>query len=145
MEDKIFNNTYGDIEVDNGDIKFEVDSTYIDLVNSDLEYDIDFYTMYDELDNIIMGSQFEQLNRPNKNGVIPKLKKEDISKLYCYILSKLKTKYDNKSLILITSEYFDISLNKFYSALSNKQKNELIEELYKENKGLSKRKISKLF
>lgn len=146
MEDKIFNNTYGDIEIDTSEIKFEVDTAYFDFVKDrDMHDDIDFNDLYTALDEIITGSQFEQLNKPNKDGVMPKLKKEDISKLFCYVLSRLKDRYDNKDLILITSEYFDINMSKFYSSLSNKQKNELIEEIDKEYNLLKHKKFSKLF
>jgi hypothetical protein len=43
------------------------------------------------------------------------------------------------------TDYFDIAPAKFYSSLSNKYKNELINELDKATNILEKKKIRKLF
>lgn len=145
MEDKIFNNSYGNVEFDTGEIKFELDSSIYNEVYQDLNDELDMKMMYDALDEVIQDSEYIKYNEPDENGDIPKLSKEQINKVFLYVIGKLKRKYTVVDLFVIVSEYFDILPTKFYSALSNQTKNELIDELDKRYNIFNKKKYKKLF
>lgn len=145
MEDKIFNNNYGNVEFDTGEIKFELDSSIYNEVYQDLNDELDMKMMYDALDEVIQDSEYIKYNEPDENGDIPKLSKEQINKVFLYVIGKLKRKYTVVDLFVIVSEYFDILPTKFYSALSNQTKNELIDELDKRYNIFNKKKYKKLF
>ena len=145
MEDKIFNNSYGNVEFETGDIKFELDPAVYNEVYQDLNDELDMKMMYEALDEIIEGSEFEKYNMPDENGEIPKLSKEQINKVFLYVIGKLKRRYTVVDLFVIVSEYFDILPTKFYGALSNQTKNELIDELDKRYNVFNKKKYKKLF
>ena len=144
MEDKIFNNSYGNVEFDTGEIKFELDSSIYNEVYQDLNDELDMKMMYDALDEVIQDSEYIKYNEPDENGDIPKLSKEQINKVFLYVIGKLKRKYTIVDLFVIVSEYFDILPTKFYGALSNQTKNELIDELDKRYNVFNK-KIYKIF
>lgn len=145
MEDKIFNNSYGNVEFETGDIKFELDPAVYNEVYQDLNDELDMKMMYEALDEIIEGSEFEKYNTPNEDGEISKLSKEQINKVFLYVIGKLKRRYTVVDLFVIVSEYFDILPTKFYGALSNQTKNELIDELDKRYNVFNKKKYKKLF
>lgn len=145
MEDKIFNNSYGNVEFETGDIKFELDPAVYNEVYQDLNDELDMKMMYEALDEVIEGSEYEKYNMPDENGEIPKLSKEQINKVFLYVVGKLKRKYTTVDLFVIVSEYFDILPTKFYGALSNQTKNELIDELDKRYNVFNKKKYKKLF
>ena len=145
MEDKIFNNSYGNVEFDTGEIKFELDSSIYNEVYQDLNDELDMKMMYDALDDVIQDSEYIKYNEPDENGDIPKLSKEQINKVFLYVIGKLKRKYTIVDLFVIVSEYFDILPTKFYGALSNQTKNELIDELDKRYNVFNKKKYKKLF
>ena len=145
MEDKIFNNSYGNVDFDTSEIKFEIDSSFFDCAYNDLNDDLDMKMMYDALDEIIQDSEFAKYNEIDENGDIPKLSKEQINKVFFYVIGKLRGRYSITDLFVIVSEYFDIVPLKFYNSLSNQTKNELIEELDKRYNILNKKKYKKLF
>lgn len=145
MEDKIFNNSYDKVEFETGDIKFELDPVVYNEVYQDLNDELDMKMMYEALDEIIEGSEYEKYNMPDENGEIPKLSKEQINKVFLYVIGKLKRRYTVVDLFVIVSEYFDILPTKFYGALSNQTKNELIDELDKRYNVFNKKKYKKLF
>ena len=145
MEDKIFNNSYGNVEFDTGEIKFELDSSIYNEVYQDLNDELDMKMMYNALDEVIQDSEYIKYNEPDENGDIPKLSKEQINKVFLYVIGKLKRKYTIVDLFVIVSEYFDILPTKFYGALSNQTKNELIDELDKRYNVFNKKKYKKLF
>lgn len=145
MEDKIFNNSYDKVEFETGDIKFELDPVVYNEVYQDLNDELDMKMMYEALDEIIEGSEYEKYNMPDENGEIPKLSKEQINKVFLYVIGKLKKRYTVVDLFVIVSEYFDILPTKFYGALSNQTKNELIDELDKRYNVFNKKKYKKLF
>ena len=97
------------------------------------------------VDALIKGSEFEHLNEATPDGVIKKLNKVQINKVFFYIIEKTGTSYTRIDLFSVLSDYFDVFPNKFYNSLSNKFKDELIKELDKKYNILEKRKIRKLF
>jgi hypothetical protein len=142
-KDKIFNNTYGDQNVNEEPISFNVAPSYIDDMDHDdrIHYDI----LIEKIDEIIKGSQFEHLNKVTQSGVIKKLNKVQINEVFFYVIERLGSSYTRVDLFSVVSDYFDIFPNKFYNSLSNKFKDELIKELDDKYNILEKRKIRKLF
>jgi hypothetical protein len=141
--DKIFNNTYGDQSGSEEAISFTVAPSYIDDVDPDdkMHYDL----LFARIDELIKGSEFEHLNEVTHGGVIKKLNKVQINKVFFYIIENLGSSYTRIDLFSVLSDYFDVFPNKFYNSLSNKFKDELIKELDDKYNILEKRKIRKLF
>lgn len=142
-KDKIFNNTYGEQDLLQPKINFTVAPSYADDTDPDdkLHYD----SLFEVVDLLIKGSEFEDLNRASPNGVIKKLNKVQINKVFFYLIEKTGTSYTRIDLFSVLSDYFDVFPNKFYNSLSNKFKDELINELDAKYNILEKRKIRKLF
>lgn len=143
QDDKIFNNSYGDYDPSESKISFNVSPTYGDDMDPDdkMHYEL----LFRKIDQLIKGSEFEHLNEVTTDGVIKKLNKVQINKVYFYIIENLGTSYTRIDLFAVISDYFDVFPNKFYNSLSNKFKDELIKELDDKYNILEKRKIRKLF
>jgi hypothetical protein len=142
-QDKIFNNTYGDQSGNEEPISFTVAPSYLDDIDPDdkMHYDL----LFNRIDELIKGSEFEHLNEVTQDGVIKKLNKVQINKVFFYIIERLGSSYTRIDLFSVLSDYFDVFPNKFYNSLSNKFKDELIKELDDKYNILEKRKIRKLF
>lgn len=143
QEDKIFNNTYGEQDATEHMISFNVSHTYGDNMDSDDK--IHYKILFSKVDELITGSEFEHLNMVTKDGIIKKLNKVQINKIYFHIIEHLGSSYTRVDLFGVISDYFDVFPNKFYNSLSNKFKDELIKELDDKYNILEKRKIRKLF
>jgi hypothetical protein len=143
QEDKIFNNTYGEQDATEHKISFNVSHTYGDNMDSDDK--IHYKILFSKVDELITGSEFEHLNMVTKDGIIKKLNKVQINKIYFHIIEHLGSSYTRVDLFGVISDYFDVFPNKFYNSLSNKFKDELIKELDDKYNILEKRKIRKLF
>ena len=143
QDDKIFNNSYGDYDPSESKISFNVSPTYGDDMDPDdkMHYEL----LFKKIDNLIKGSEFEHLNEVTTDGVIKKLNKVQINKVYFYIIENLGTSYTRIDLFAVISDYFDVFPNKFYNSLSNKFKDELIKEVDDKYNILENRKFRKLF
>lgn len=141
--DKIFNNTYGDQDITKNRVNFKVSSTYLDDMDPDdkMHYEI----LIKKIDKLIKGSEYEHLNESTPDGIIKKLNKVQINKVYTYVIEHIGEGYNRVDLFSVISDYFDVFPNKFYNSLSNKFKDELIKELDDKYNILEKRKIRKLF
>jgi hypothetical protein len=142
-KDKIFNNTYGEQDLGGQKINFTVAPGFGEGMDPDDKQHYD--SLFDVVDKLIKGSEFEHLNEATPDGVIKKLNKVQINKVFFYIIENTGTSYTRIDLFSVLSDYFDVFPNKFYNSLSNKFKDELIEELDKKYNILEKRKIRKLF
>ena len=142
-KDKIFNNTYGEQDLGGQKINFTVSSSWTDSMDPDDKQHYD--SLFEVVDNLIKGSEFEHLNEATPEGIIKKLNKVQINKVFFYIIEKTGTDYTRIDLFSVLSDYFDVFPNKFYNSLSNKFKDELIKELDAKYNILEKRKIRKLF
>ena len=142
-KDKIFNNTYGEQDLSQNKINFTVAPSWLDGLDPDdkMHYD----SLFERVDSLIKGSEFEHLNEATPEGVIKKLNKVQINKVFFYIIEKTGSSYTRIDLFSVLSDYFDVFPNKFYNSLSNKFKDELINELDAKYNILEKRKIRKLF
>lgn len=142
-KDKIFNNTYGEQDLGQGKINFTVAPSWLDGMDSDDK--MHYNTLFEKVDELIKGSEFEHLNEATPDGVIKKLNKVQINKVFFFLIEKTGTSYSRIDLFSVLSDYFDVFPNKFYNSLSNKFKDELINELDAKYNILEKRKIRKLF
>tara|TARA_Y100001938_G_C7929636_1_gene348681 strand:+ start:86 stop:520 length:435 start_codon:yes stop_codon:yes gene_type:complete len=142
-QDKIFNNTYGQSELDHRKIEFTLAPAFGSNMDPDdrIHYDL----LLKKIDELIKGSEFEELNKVTKDGVAKKLNKVQINKVYFYIIEKIGGDHTRIDLFGVLSDYFDVFPNKFYNSLSNKFKDELISELDAKYNILEKKKIRKLF
>lgn len=142
-KDKIFNNTYGEQDLGGQKINFTVAAGFGDGMDPDDKQHYD--SLFDVVDTLIKGSEFEHLNEATPDGVIKKLNKVQINKVFFYIIENTGRSYTRIDLFSVLSDYFDVFPNKFYNSLSNKFKDELINELDAKYNILEKRKIRKLF
>lgn len=142
-EDKIFNNTFGDQDMSAETITFKLSPTFESDLDGDeqMHYDL----LFQKIDDIIKGSEFEHLNEVTSAGVSKKLNKVQINKVFSYVLTTLGKDYSRVDIFGVLSDYFDVFPNKFYNSLSNKFKDELITELDDKYDILKKKKINKLF
>lgn len=141
--DKIFDNTYGDIEYDNfSKANFTIDSTFHSYEN--LEDNLQDVLIFKRIHELIENSKFSVKHLTGDKVKHRKLNKFEINEVYEYISSNLINirKIDIFSHL---TDYFDITSTKFYSSLSNLYKNELINELDKITNILEKKNIKKLF
>lgn len=143
MEDKIFNNTYGEQELSSENITFKLSPRY--ETNADPDEKMHYDLLFEKIDNLIKGSEFEHLNEVTEDGIAKKLNKVQINKVFFYIIEHIGNDYTRIDLFSVISDYFDVFPNKFYNSLSNKFKDELIKELDDKYDILKKRKINKLF
>jgi len=141
--DKIFNNTYGEQEFDNSTMSFKVEASYEDT--TDPEDKIHYEILMDQVDSLIKKSEFKNLSKVTHAGVTKKLNKVQINQVFFFIISKIGKKYKRVELFGVLSDYFDVFPNKFYSSLSNKFKDELIQELDSKYDIIAKKNIRKLF
>lgn len=141
--DKIFNNTYGEHDSLDNSSAFTFSLSELEHAEPDerMHYDI----LMCRVDELIKGSEFEHFNEMTPDGVIKKLNKVQINKVFFYIIEKLGSSYSRIDIFGVLSDYFDVFPNKFYNSLSNKFKDDLIKELDDKYNILEKRKIRKLF
>ena len=119
-KDKIFNNTYGEQDLGGQKINFTVAAGFGDGMDPDDKQHYD--SLFDVVDMLIKGSEFEHLNEATPDGVIKKLNKVQINKVFFYIIENTGTSYTRIDLFSVLSDYFDVFPNKFYNSLSNKFK-----------------------
>jgi len=142
-DDKIFNNTYGQQEVDTKPISFTIAPAYDN--DRDTDDQIHYQLLLKKIDELIVGSEFEELNKVTPEGIAKKLNKVQINKVFFYIIEHIGSAYSRIDLFAVLSDYFDVFPNKFYNSLSNKFKDELIGELDGKYNILEKKGIRKLF
>jgi hypothetical protein len=141
--DKIFNNTYGDQDLSEHSISFNLSPIAED--NQDPDDKIHFDILFTKIDELIKGSEYEHFNEVTQDGVVKKLNKIQINQVFFYVIENIGSSYSRIDLFSVLSDYFDIFPNKFYNSLSNKFKDELIKELDTKYNILEKKKIRKLF
>mgnify|MGYP000144427462 FL=1 len=143
--DKIFDNTFedgGDFEL-NGSISFNLNPQYTD--NRDEEEKIESEQIRNKIHELITNSRFKKFNEIDEFQQITKLRKLDINEVYGFMYDELHDRYSIIDLFSELCDYFNINPTKFYSSLSNKYKEDLIQELDKKTNVLQRKNINKLF
>lgn len=143
MEDKIFNNTYGEQDLSGENITFNISPRVESNIDPDekMHYDM----LFERIDDLIKGSKFEHLNEVTEKGISKKLNKVQINQVFFYIIEHVGNDYSRIDLFGVISDYFNVFPNKFYNSLSNKFKDELIKELDEKYDVIKKKGIKKLF
>jgi hypothetical protein len=141
--DKIFHNTYGDIDHESyGKVFFSVDSSFHSYDNP--EEKLHDRLLFQQIHALIEGSKFSVHNLIDENMKHRKLNKLEMNEVFGFVsVSMINVR--KIDIFSHLTDYFDIAPAKFYSSLSNKYKNELINELDKATNILEKKKIRKLF
>ena len=141
--DKIFDNTYGEIDQDSySKVNFSIDSSFHSYDNPEEKlYD---RLLFQQIHGLIEGSKFSVHNLIDENLKHRKLNKLEMNEVFGYVSASLLN-IRRIDIFSHLTDYFDIAPAKFYSSLSNKYKNELINELDKATNILEKKKIRKLF
>jgi hypothetical protein len=143
--DKIFDNTFedgGDFEL-NGSISFNLNPQYTD--NRDEEEKIESEQIRNKIHELITNSRSKKFNEIDEFQQITKLRKLDINEVYGFMYDELHDRYSIIDLFSELCDYFNINPTKFYSSLSNKYKEDLIQELDKKTNVLQRKNINKLF
>ena len=125
-KDKIFDNSYDEIEIDTSEINFAVDPAYQPKT---YEYTIDEKMILEKVDEVLADeTKFLKFQTPDEAGNYRKMHKSDINEIYLYVTTKLPNE-PRIEIFSIVSSMFDINSEKFYDSLSNSFKTELITEL----------------
>ena len=125
VRDKIFQNTYDEIELDTYSISFKVDPSY---ETESYEYTIDEKIIYRKIEEVLKNSIYEKILFADENQKYKKLSKIEINQLYQFIIIKLSSE-PKIEIFSVLSSFFDINPNKLYESLSNTFKTGLILEL----------------
>lgn len=141
--DKIFDNKFSETNLEyDSYISFKIENEETD----NLEDQIHFQMLFNDIDKIIRESKkFKHLIILDNEGKVQKLTKIQMNELYIYIINNLSMQYRKIEIFDIITDYFDIFPAKFYNALSNVFKDELLEELDKAKNIYEKKKIRRLF
>ena len=141
-QDKIFDNKFHESEYQHDiSLKFDLNPSS----SNDLEEDIHFKILFDEVDTIIKESKYKHLVELDENMKVKKLNKVQINEIYTLIIKNIKLQYKRMEIFDILSDYFDIFPAKFYNSLSNVFKDELMMELDASADILNSKGIRKLF
>lgn len=138
--DKIFDNTFDEVENDGRTIKFKIENEDDGDVEGRMYSDILIKT----LDDLINSSEYNKLNKLGPDGKPIKLTKIQMSLIYNLVITKIKD-HSKIDIFAAITDYFEIQPAKFYNSLSNTHKEDLILELDKKMNVLEKKKIRKLF
>ncbi len=141
--DKIFDNKFNETQPDyDSHISFKLEEES----SGDLEDQVHYDMLYNDVDNIIKTSKkFSHLLELDKEGKEQKLTKIQMNEVYIHVINNLAMQYRKIEVFDIITDYFNIFPAKFYNALSNVFKDELLEELDKARNIYEKKRISRLF
>jgi predicted nucleic acid-binding protein len=137
--DKIFDNTYESKEIESSLLKFKIESSF--GITRDLDDEVHLNLLYNDINDVIIISEYNRFNVRNDKGKIIKLNKAQINQVYGFILNNMKNKYRRIEIWSMLAEYFDICPTKFFNSLSNNHKHELLLDLDSKNSGISIKKI----
>jgi len=126
VRDKIFDNEFGQTEIDTRDKSFNLDPN---LADRSMEDKMDEMIYYESVKNLLLENQkYTRFNQPLPDGSFLKINKVDINDMYRTVLESIDGIKNIEAFSIITSIY-DISPEKFYESLSNTFKSDLITEL----------------
>lgn len=126
IRDKIFDNDFGQTELDTREKTFQLDPN---ASERNLEDKIDEMIFYEDIKNLLLNNpNYDRFNNPMVDGTYVKINKSDINDMYSLVLEKIPEVKNIEAFSIITTIY-DISPEKFYESLSNTFKTDLITEL----------------
>jgi hypothetical protein len=142
-QDKIFDNKFNEKG-------FEYDPTInfmpSDKSDVDLEDQVHYDILFNDIDKIIKESKkFKHLIKLDINDKVIKLTKVQMNEIYIYVINNLNMTYRKMEIFDILTDYFCVFPAKFYNALSNTFKDELMSELDDANNIFKTKKLNRLF
>ena len=142
--DKIFDNKFNETSPTyEPSVNFKINNIEDDV---DLEDQMHYEMLFKDIDRIIKESEkFKQLLILDDNGKARKLTKIQMNELYIYIINNLQVQYRRMEVFDVITDYFDIIPARFYNALSNVFKDELLKELNDAKDIFAKKNIRRLF
>lgn len=143
-KDKIFDNTFYDQGFDlDSSISFQISPQFADSLDEEDKINLDMIRR--DIHELIVNSRFKMFNDLDDLAESKKLKKMDINEVYEFVSSELEDRYSLIEIFAETAEYFNVNPTKFYASLSNKFKEDLIQELDKRLEIVKRKKINRLF
>jgi hypothetical protein len=143
-KDKIFDNKFDEIENKSGPISFDIDASYDSdmLIDESLHEDM----LYNKIESVLSKSKYNQYVEyiPDENNDGPEINKSTINEIYSLICNSVQG-YTKIEIFSMLTDFLMITPSKFYNALNNKAKEDLIMELDKKMNVLEKKGIRKLF
>lgn len=142
-QDKIFDNKFNESSPEyDSNMSFKPS----DKSEVDLEDQVHYDMLFNDIDNIIRTSKkFKHLIKLDEDGKVQKLTKIQMNEIYIYVINKIAMQYRKMEVFDILTDYFDVFPAKFYNALSNTFKDELLDELNDAKDVYKKKKINRLF
>lgn len=142
--DKIFDNKFNETSPTyEPSVNFKINNIEDDV---DLEDQMHYEMLFKDIDRIIKESEkFKQLLILDDNGKARKLTKIQMNELYIHIINNLQVQYRRMEVFDVITDYFDIIPARFYNALSNVFKDELLKELNDAKDIFAKKNIRRLF
>lgn len=142
--DKIFDNTFEETEFElDQSMSFELSPRVVDNRSEEEKIEADLIAA--EIHTLIEGSRFKKFNVIDEFQQVTKLRKTDINEVYDYISEETRNSHSLVDVFSELCDYFNVNPTKFYQSLSNKFKEELIEELDKRTGVLKRKNINRLF
>lgn len=140
--DKIFNNKFYENE---GKAGKQISFKLADAVDEDMPTQIEDNSLDGDIHRIVNNLKDNKFSSKNEDGTFIKLNKKLINEIYGIVVEEIGHKYKKIKLYIKVADYFNVQYSKFYNSLSNKYKEDLIEELDKKTGVLKKMGINKLF
>lgn len=142
--DKIFDNSFEESEYEmDANMSFELSPRVVDNRSEEDKIEADLIAR--EIHELISNSRFKKFNEIDEFQQTTKLKKLDINEVYEFISEEMKAKHSLVDVFSELCDYFNVNPTKFYQSLSNKFKEELIEELDERTHILKRKNINRLF
>lgn len=142
--DKIFDNTFEETEYElDTSMSFAVHPRMVDNRSEEDKIEADLISK--EIHELIEGSRFKKFNEIDEFQQSVKLRKTDINEVYGFINDEMASSHSLVDIFSEMCDYFNVNPTKFYQSLSNKYKEELIEELDKRTDVLKRKNINRLF
>lgn len=142
--DKIFDNSFEESEYEmDANMSFELSPRVVDNRSEEDKIEADLIAR--EIHELISNSRFKKFNEIDEFQQTTKLKKLDINEVYEFISEEMKAKHSLVDVFSELCDYFNVNPTKFYQSLSNKFKEELIEELDERTHVLKRKNINRLF
>lgn len=144
--DKIFDNTFNEQEFDSSQkVNFSLDPRWSD--DRDEEDKIQEQIIREMIHSLISDSKFKNFNHSEEEepNLQNKFKKIEVNEIWQFIMEKMSNRFSIVDLFSETCGYFDIHPSKFYSMLSSKFKEDLIEEIDGRTNILKIKNINRLF
>jgi len=123
--DKIFDNEYDQIEIENSQQSFSIDDSYRSpSIEDSIDLELVKERVYEEIAKV---EKYQSYLEP-ANGEFKKIGKSEINEIYLHLIKAIGPG-PRIEIFSCMCEIYEISPDKFYESLSNKFKTELVQDL----------------